>query len=200
MAEHPGLESAYMLAEIVRSPALVDETSAAQLRTLLEAQLSDHKLSRTRYERLGLLIEVSLANPGRYITEELYEAERAKEPAGKWKSATAIGRSYGSWLIAVDKATRYARQGTSAAVLEPGRARHPYRYAPGFLVQTLIEARLDLNRWPVPKEYAAWRRIRRQSARNAGQPEPYLPGIDTLRRVMGSYQNALAAARRQHEG
>ncbi len=97
----------------------------------------------------------------------------------------------------MDNATRFARGGTSAGAAEPHRARHPYAYAPEFLVAVLIDAYRDLKQWPVPNEYQAWRRIRRQSARNAGQQEPYVPDIDTFRRSMGSYQNALMAAQKE---
>ena len=193
------LESAYMLAQIVRAPSLVDETSARQLQTLMEAQMSDHKLPNARYERIGLLIEISLSRPGEYITEGLYEEQRAKESAGRWKSATAIARSYGSWILAVDNAARFARGGTSAGVAEPHRARHPYSYAPEVLVEILIGAFRDLGHWPVPNEYKAGRRIRRQSARNGGQEEPHIPDIDTFRRSMGSYRKALMAAQKELE-
>ena len=188
------------LAQVVAQwvPALPQST-AIDLYRLLGHDLAAPTSGAIRHERLGLLVQLVSDLTGQAPTCEDYEWARARrrEAGEDWPTSTSLIRAYGGhWLRAVRSAMRHATGGTSERVphsLHHARFRKAYR--PGEVIDAIKACRSYLADWPTPWEYEQWAVIRRRLARAAGLPEPRLPALPPIRKLFGSWDQALAAAR-----
>ena len=197
VASPKNLETAEAIKAVLSSPALLDEKSAEQVRQLIENMLGAPSAATRRNRMLGLLLQMTLARPGVFITQEQYETERQAQIENDWPHATTLASSYGAWIYAVHWAVKYARLGPDARVPSPGvRKTAQGKYAPQEIIDAIFIAQRELAHWPIPKEYQMWVRAKQRSARNAGLPAERLPCLEVISGMYGSYSNALEAAQR----
>ena len=195
MTDTQNLDTAEAIKAMLSSPALLDDKSAEQVRQLIENTLGAPSAATRRNRMLGLLLEMTLARPGAFITQEEYETERQSQPANDWPHATTLANSYGAWIYAIHWAVKYARLGPDARVPSPGaRKTAQAKYAPREIIDAIFIAQRELSHWPIPKEYQMWVRAKQRSARNAGLPAERLPCLEVITGMYGSYPNALQAA------
>ena len=192
MSDASSIDAVEILCRMAASPALLDDVSARQVRQLLETQVASPKPAS---RRMGLLVGACLLEGDSYVTEEIYEAHRARATGETWPDATTLARSFGYWARAVYFASRYARYGPSKGSWN-GDAREPRkrRYIPAEVIDALIDAKDSLGHWPIASEYDLWRKVRMNSARATGKPAPRLPNQSPIRKLFGSYKDAITAA------
>ncbi len=197
MNEAERLDATELLCWIAASWELLDDASAKQVKKVLETQVATPP---TASRRLGLLIRACLLEGDGYVTEETYETHRARDKEEDWPDATTLARSYGYWARAVSHAAHHARFGPlRGSGHRDARWPRQSRYEPREIINALEAARHSLGHWPIRGEYIIWRQVRIKGARNSGQQNPRLPSISTFWKVLGSYENAVAAAKEADE-
>jgi hypothetical protein len=186
--------AAEVLAATLRPEELLD------LERMLAHSLARPKPAELREARLGLLIELCVADTGEVPTEERYESERRRREAGgeRWPSSTTLRRAFYGWNWACRAAMRLAHHGSAARVSPAQHFRRGSRstYTRDEVIAAFGRFRKANGRWPNFSEFLAWGQAEREHARLNGMPDPRIPSMPVIRRVLGGFERALAAARR----
>ena len=191
-------EAAVFAAELL--VATLSQDALVDLERMLAYSLSHPKPAELREARLGLLIALCSTETGQIPGQPEYESERLRREAEgeRWPSATTLSRAFFGWNWACRSAMRLARQGSAARVSHSQHFRKGSR--PPFSRDEVIAAFCrcrDINcRWPNYSEFLAWGQAEREHARLNGLPDPRVPSMTVVKRVLGSFDRALMDARR----
>jgi hypothetical protein len=206
MADRGAGELASGIAQVVPSLPL---ECARDLRRLLARSLTTPSPSELREARLGLLIDLVAESQGTVPGVADYEqARRQREEEGEtWPSHTTLIRAYqGHWLGAVKAAMRVAEERLPRHVSESGH-HHTYhnRYTREDVVGAVADCWRDLGLdvdgpGPYFNEYREWVKLSRTQARLTGQPDPRRPAREAVLKACGTWERALAGARRVLKG
>jgi hypothetical protein len=191
-------ETARVIREILPG---VQENTLHELRTLIAQSLAIPLPSELRDQPLGLLIQMVACTPARIPLAEEYETERAQRAVDgeEWPSRIQLNEAYGSWLDAVNAATkpddhrRYA-QSPSRDEACPGA---DLRYTRRDALLAIARCKSEIGSWPTQSDYLRWRHIVRHASGLHGLNEPCLPDARQLRRLYGSWPRARAEAQRR---
>ena len=195
-----GTSSASEVAQVIASlvPFLPNE-AASDLRRLLGHDLSAPTTGELREARLGLLVTLIAQGTGEVPSTAVYDEAREQEATRgyDWPSHSGLIRAYGHWLKAVRAAMRLYFDGGKARVKASGQnSRWSTAYSQPEILDAIKRCRGALDNWPTQWEYEEWARLARMAARAAGLPDPRVPVLGPIRTQFGSWDKALAAARR----
>lgn len=193
-------EAAQLIAEIV--PSLPTDT-AYNLKRLLALDIALPSRALVREARLGLLVElVALRTQPGLPSEPEYEALRLERiPLGEiWPTSRTLREHYGHWLKAVRAAINHVRGYNEAG----GRIKVPASHAHGgrhgsYSRQEVLDAlwlvHQAIGDWSTEWEYELFVRAYRKAAKEAGNPQPRIPGMKQIRTHFGNYARAVQAAK-----
>jgi hypothetical protein len=176
----------------------VHERALRELRALIAYSLAAPSPAELREQRLGLLVQMVARAPSKIPLGDEYEAERARRASDgeAWPSRVQLGRTYGSWLLAVSAAMELDRPHAGAPY--PSYQARPTAGPPYVRRDALLaitRCKDEIGEWPTQADYLQWRRILRRTGRLHGPGEPRLPDAKTFRRLYGSWSLARDAAR-----
>lgn len=168
---------------------------AEHLRRLIGDGLASPEPVVLREARLGLLIDLVTERTGEVPSVQAYEDLRVEreERGERWPSHSTLARAYGGWLGAV-RAAMQVDVGRNPWGTPSKRHRVP-AYTRDEALAAVARCRSAMGAWPTEQEYVRWRRVERRGARGAGVLEPRLPSAGSLRRLTGTFSEAVRGAR-----
>lgn len=177
---------------------------ARDLERLLAYEIGLPKSSELRQARLGVLVELVADGSGEIPGTAAYkrslaairrEGEASHGDAGA--SVASLINAYGSWHSAVRAAMRLAAEGEGSRVGSSQREsrRHHASYDRDEALGALRKFRADFGRWPRHGEWVDWTTHCRRIARDGGNADPRQPSAKTLKRLFGSFADAVQAAK-----
>jgi hypothetical protein len=189
-------ESAQCLAALV--PAL-PEATARNLRILLSQSIALPSGPELRQARLGLLIELVSETTGVLPATERYDhvrEQREAEAGEGWPHSTTLIRTYGHWTAAVAAAMALAHRPSANVKARRAEPHKQPPYTRAEVLEGIARCKDGLGFWPSAWELREYGRLCRHQARLAGAPDPRIPDRQTVLKHFGSWDHALAAARR----
>jgi hypothetical protein len=192
-------EPTEMTAVLARMALALADTPMRQLAAVIEMSLGMPEPEVEREETFVGLI--SMITPlGLLPSADEYDAAAGAAAAEghAWPSRKSLTNAYGNWGHVLNAAVRY--------LARPDGGRLPRSYAHGtnrpppgtytkeIAALAIIECQRSLGAWPTVGEYSAWAALRRAAARSTGNDYPLLPVRKQLRRLFGSWDNAVGHA------
>ncbi len=190
-------EVAQVLSELVADPDAVPPAVAVDLHQLLSASLAARPAAATRFDRLGLLVELIVAGDGLVPTTAEYERAR-RERSSDGPAASTLISAYGHWLRVINAASRVLATRPVKQLRATHRTNKP-AYTPRECAAAIARFHRRFGAWPSEWEYEQWAQLSRDDARRCGAPDPRLPGGPAIRRCFGTFDRALRAARSTYE-
>lgn len=196
MSAHRPSETGVVLGRLVRAlPAEAQDDLIA----LLSHRLTYITPGRARELRLGLLIEMVANSQGSIPTADSYEKlRRERTVEGEtWPTASTLSRGYNGWDRAVRAAMRTsAVRGTGVST---GNKHVGWKtaFTRTEVIDAFVRFRREVGCWPTIVEYQTWSRDLRRLARKGGRRDPRVPSQPQIERTCGSFQRAIALAKRE---
>jgi hypothetical protein len=191
-------EAALVIAQLVSDRHVFPDQAAQDLARLLGHTIAEPDPASRRWDLLGALVAVMRQLEGALPTAREYDAIRRKLTEDA-PAASSLTERYGSWLVALDQASRLMTLG----LRNPVRLhRHSYHrpYTPNECLAALAQFRKRFGDWPRATEYMQWSRSSRRVARECGARDPLTPELAALIRRFGTFDRALEAARAVYGG
>lgn len=189
-------EACHLLAWLM--PALPHGV-AADVATALSTELVMPSAAVVRRERLATLLAFLAVHHRRPSAAE-YRAEHDRRSGQGLPSVpiATLASHYGSFAHAVAMAVRLHIRGTASRV--PRRIPAPGRsWTPSQTLDALDRIRAELGHWPVKNEYRALHGASEGLRAAHGLAELEMPDPNVVKRLFGSYGEALRAAKERVE-
>ena len=191
-------DAALLLADLVEDPKAFPDEAVDALQTLLGDRLVRLDPGAHRWDLLHALVTLIRESNGTAPTAAQYEAAR-QERFPEAPAASTLAERFGTWLKAIDAASRLPRlSNTNPVWTQEQPARTPY--TPVEIAAALAQFRATWGDWPRPSEYRLWACATRRAKNRCGAPDPRLPAIAVIYKRFGrSFNTAVAYARSIYE-